>query len=987
MKLKNKLLCLLTSSVVAASTLSAAIGCSCGKKPVTPVEPEEEPWDIGISFKGDSQVKTVDDDTSDNITFDGFELSTSLAWGETMSVELTGGSDANVEIVHYPTMPEYQFDIEFKLKEQPNEYTEYKFGLIFKFYVDGVEKTSKLIDNFNIQYVADWAHNDINWKTKDNGQPYSKEFNLAEGQHIYYTDYFYLDHKLETPREQLVLKSVVGTGGPNDVTAVIDQIDGTKVKVLFDVTGLAADPSSSRIFDLYFRFTYNGVEQGDADIQIGGFKITPRESYEAPKIDIGQVGETQWILETTQGSTGVCVDSFYEQSESHERYFKLNKELGANDEIKVIDNKGNVDTTCWVNDKPDATLGAIYIDVMFSFNDIYDPYASDKNETVKLTFQFYHLNELVSEQTLKTDFTLKYTPLIWEGDPEEKGFGIVFEPVVIDTDGDFKIDFVGKIGKRDSTSWEESELHKGEYLTIINNDYGDVAKGDHNNMYQLAHPAVEYNPPELSHVPTIDDQLKPIEAIEGTDEGLTEIDVSLYNLNAYYYPYHPTVFMKVLDNMTQLETKFYNEDPIANPEATPTSIVHNEIDFVYYPAGYWETDSVSSTDTWISDRTFALLTSYQTIPGDESTRVTNFANMWIINPPRDGNGMNAGTSIKDYDAYVATSRDVYEKIKPILAMSDEERLAAGVRVGIANRLLARKYIGAGSTDYITPNDFIYLDPTKSVIHRKGQDEPETLYTFEKSFGPIDKAQEDLLWDRDDYTGADIAVFQINIGNYLEESDITKDPWAAECYERNKELSQISVRSAKILESWLKSTDHEGQMTNLEADNGIDNWDQWACALCAGFTNTTIKVNGVDTPALYWISHDIQFDYGHLPDFCTYEESKQQHFANIGTYADCVVKHASPAYKLPDRYSRGNDPENIWFGEAGSGAMFVIRKWKEYGKTLEIPRVAGINWNGGNTVSGTDLFYPWIDIFYNNGTNLLNEYVLPTNSLPENFFWF
>ncbi|MCQ2956932.1 MAG: hypothetical protein MJ233_03725 [Mycoplasmoidaceae bacterium] len=71
-----------------------------------------------------------------------------------MSVELTNSSSENVELVYFPTMPEYQFDIRAKLKNKPTVYTEYKFGLIFRFYVNGVEKATKLIDNFCIEYTA-----------------------------------------------------------------------------------------------------------------------------------------------------------------------------------------------------------------------------------------------------------------------------------------------------------------------------------------------------------------------------------------------------------------------------------------------------------------------------------------------------------------------------------------------------------------------------------------------------------------------------------------------------------------------------------------------------------------------------------------------------------------------------------------------------------------------------------------------------------------
>ncbi|MCQ2956934.1 MAG: hypothetical protein MJ233_03735 [Mycoplasmoidaceae bacterium] len=42
----------------------------------------------------------------------------------------------------------------------------------------------------------------------------------------------------------------------------------------------------------------------------------------------------------------------------------------------------------------------------------------------------------------------------------------------------------------------------------------------------------------------------------------------------------------ILYNSTILTTRFYDEDPIANPAATPTSVVNSTIDFIHYPEGY-----------------------------------------------------------------------------------------------------------------------------------------------------------------------------------------------------------------------------------------------------------------------------------------------------------------------------------------------------------------------------------------------------------------
>ncbi|MCQ2956935.1 MAG: hypothetical protein MJ233_03740 [Mycoplasmoidaceae bacterium] len=75
--------------------------------------------------------------------------------------------------------------------------------------------------------------------------------------------------------------------------------------------------------------------------------------------------------------------------------------------------------------------------------------------------------------------------------------------------------------------------------------------------------------------------------------------------------------------------------------------------------------------------------------------------------------------LAQYDATVVTSRDFYEKIKPIFSMDSDATKAAGVRVGLSNKTLTRKYIGAGSTSYITPDDFIYLRPSACI------DEPES----------------------------------------------------------------------------------------------------------------------------------------------------------------------------------------------------------------------------------------------------------------------
>ncbi|MCQ2956933.1 MAG: hypothetical protein MJ233_03730 [Mycoplasmoidaceae bacterium] len=247
--------------------------------------------------------------------------------------------------------------------------------------------------------------------------------------------------------------------GPDDVTARIDQIDGTKVKVLFEL----ADPSTSsyaeRAFTIKFKFIYDNVQQGEL-IPIYNFKIVPKEPYVAPHIKLTGTATESLTLQTIEGTTGVYINSQENATKTPtaDRYFYLEDdsgnpvELGADDEIKVIDNKANVNTTCFVNTVPDtASEKSIYIDLMCSFNDVYDPYVTDKSETFNVTFQFYHLGELVSEQTINTDITLKYTPLPSVA-VESKQFGIVFEPVEIDQDGDFNIDFVGRIGKKDSQS-------------------------------------------------------------------------------------------------------------------------------------------------------------------------------------------------------------------------------------------------------------------------------------------------------------------------------------------------------------------------------------------------------------------------------------------------------------------------------------------------------------------------------------------------------
>ncbi|MCQ3915635.1 MAG: hypothetical protein MJ195_02745 [Mycoplasmoidaceae bacterium] len=73
---------------------------------------------------------------------------------------------------------------------------------------------------------------------------------------------------------------------------------------------------------------------------------------------------------------------------------------------------------------------------MASFNDVYDPYASGKVEEFIVTFQFYHDGELVREQKISNlPITLTYTPIPDPtGEPEK--FGVVFNPVEVDSDGD-----------------------------------------------------------------------------------------------------------------------------------------------------------------------------------------------------------------------------------------------------------------------------------------------------------------------------------------------------------------------------------------------------------------------------------------------------------------------------------------------------------------------------------------------------------------------
>ncbi|MCQ3915638.1 MAG: hypothetical protein MJ195_02760 [Mycoplasmoidaceae bacterium] len=57
-----------------------------------------------------------------------------------------------------------------------------------------------------------------------------------------------------------------------------------------------------------------------------------------------------------------------------------------------------------------------------------------------------------------------------------------------------------------------------------------------------------------------------------------------------------------------------------------------------------------------------------------------------------------------------------------------------------------------------------------------------------------------------------------------------------------------------------------------------------------------------------MTQNCKFDYGHLPEYKTIAESAAQNFNALGDIDGTSINHASPAYMLPDKFSK-TDPEN------------------------------------------------------------------------------
>ncbi|MCQ3915636.1 MAG: hypothetical protein MJ195_02750 [Mycoplasmoidaceae bacterium] len=76
----------------------------------------------------------------------------------------------------------------------------------------------------------------------------------------------------------------------------------------------------------------------------------------------------------------------------------------------------------------------------------------------------------------------------------------------------------------------------------------------------------------------------PLEAIEGTDEGLTQIDVEISFAGGMLGELIPFV----IDFDTTLTTQFYDYNPIGiDPEPKPNlGSSDSTIDFIYYPRGF-----------------------------------------------------------------------------------------------------------------------------------------------------------------------------------------------------------------------------------------------------------------------------------------------------------------------------------------------------------------------------------------------------------------
>lgn len=994
MKFKKKIFTALTTSIVSIVMPISVVACS-KHEPVTPVEPEEEPWNIGISFVGES--KTVETGVGSKTFIIGeFKPSTPLVWGQEMSVETT--SD-NIEIVEggYPKRPQEQFSIKLKWTDdvEPSQTSQFTTGFIFKFTdTDSGKTVSERIDNFVVKYTAGWAGNNITWKTKTNGDPYNQNFTIKQGNNVYYTDYFILQNELEYSKESITV-AVDGVTGPNTLQANVESVEGTKVKVSIKITNTPITYDTDTSFSLVFRFSYEGSQVGE-DLPITGFKIKAIAPYEPPTVSYEGLKTDGVNLVTTEGVAGQVFDSYAATHQGEEPDwddalgFKLNKPLNDGDQIKVVDNKTDIDTTCYLADGSDTSGFNTYVNLVASFNNLYDPFVG-KSEQFQITFQFYHNDEFVGEQTL-TDLTLTltYTPIPSAPDMGDN-FALVFNPVEIDEDGDGIINFVGQVGRKGADSWEAASLHKGQFVTIGNSRFGQDAQDIGSDVTEAMPNLWTFTQPSRDN-PTIDfdgNEYKeglpkaPLEGIgEEDEEGLTEVDITTMFGGDEENKYIMGQELNLFEYLSTVTAKFYSYNPIPyieqhQEEPTPDlGSSQSDIDFICYPPGYWEGDTVTATDQWIADRTVALVASYLETPEDESTRKYIYGNSWFINWDNYND--------KPWGRYawgLVTTQDLKNKIAPLFKWDREERISHGLRFGWSDRTLAKKYIGAGKTEYLTPNDFIYLDviPWNVESNKDGWQDPIKWWSDSRYFSYNENAT----------LGCNVCVATLSYGSMIlnsGEEPIT-DPWEKKAADFNAEFGQRTIdHRTVILEKWANSSQHSGKPTDLEDGNAIDNWDNWACALCSGFTDATIKVNGNDVPALYWITQNIKFDYGHLPEYKNANESANQHFPNMG---DCTwidkdgiehnygaFQHASGAYMLPDKYSK-TDPENIWFGPSGTGVMFVIREWRKYGETLDLPKVAGINWNGGNVVSGVDLYYPWIDIFWDSGSawekNLLKQF--------------